>query len=232
MKKHFLSFLAVFLFVSSCSTVNNVYKRNIVKILPKEAITWDLAECNKILNFYTSHNSVNGIGTVNQTVSIDALLLNKTSIKAIARKEVIEKRLDPNDYYSILNEYLMEFTSFSYNFSTGEIIESDSNFTKGYTFKIFFENISDPYQPIFLEDGYSYFFLENMDGEFSRVTQVTGLYVEDYFQLDGYLDAIITFSPFSTIGKRLFEEKNLNESYKLVFNGLLEEPISIKWILE
>ncbi len=75
-------------------------------------------------------------------------------------------------------------------------------------FKIYFENISDPYQPIFLEDGYSYFFLENAKGEFSRVTEVTGLFVEDYFQLDGYLDAIITFSPFSAGGKRLFETKD------------------------
>ena len=71
-----------------------------------------------------------------------------------------------------------------------------------------------------------------MKGEFSRVTKVTGLFVEDYFQLDGYLDAIITFSPFSTTGKLLFAEKDLNESYMLIFNGLQSDPIGIKWILE
>jgi len=80
-----------------------------------------------------------------------------------------------------------------------------------------------------LEDGYSYFFLENLKGEFSRVTEVTGLFVEDYFQLDGYLEAVITYSLFSSSGKRIFNSNTLNESYKLIFNGLQKEPIIIRW---
>jgi hypothetical protein len=70
-----------------------------------------------------------------------------------------------------------------------------------------------------------------MNGEFSRVTEVAGLFVEDYLQLDGYLDVVITFSPFSSIGKRLFNSNTLNESYKLVFNGLQEDPIIVQWQL-
>lgn len=227
-----LSFILLFV---GCSATNYVYKNRIAKILPYDANSWTLDECNKILKFYTSDNSTNQIfksSPVNQKVIIKALLLNKTSIKAMARKEVIEKRLDKEEFYIILDNYLQEFTSLKYNYETGKIIEADTNFINGYSFKIYFENISQPYQPIFLEDGYSYFFLENMKGEFSRVTKVTGLFVEDYFQLDGYLDAIITFSPFSTNGKLLFADKDLNESYVLVFNGLQDDPIGIKWILE
>lgn len=230
-----ISIIFTFIFIfSSCSSTTYVYRSKIVKILPKNASNWNLEECNKIIKFYTADNSTNQIirsSPVNQKVYIKALLLNKTSLKAIARKEVIEKRLDPNDYYSIIEKYLKEFTSLTYNSSRNEIIEADPNFTKGYSFKIYFENISDPYDPILMEDGYSYFFLENMIEEFSRVTEVAGLFVEDYFQLDGYLNAVLTFSPFSTNGKRLFEEKNLNESYKLVFNGLQNEPIVIQWNL-
>jgi hypothetical protein len=118
-----------------------------------------------------------------------------------------------------------------YDDSTGNIIDADKNFTKGYTFKIYFENISEPYEPIFLLDGYSYFFLENLNGEFSRVSEVSGLYVEDYFQLDGYLNANITFSPFSTSSNRLFKSKVLDESYRLIFNGLQRTPIVLQWNL-
>lgn len=233
-KPHYILFLIAFL-LSACSTTTYVSKKKLLKILPQNVQSLSLEDCNKILDFYTSGNITNQIfnnGPINQKVMIKALLLNEISIKAMSRKEVIEKRLDKTEYYNILNLYLKDFTSLTYNGKTNQIEEADPKFTKGYSFKIHFENISDPYEPIFLEDGYSYFFLENMKGEFSRVTNVSGLFVEDYFQLDGYLDAVITFSPFSNDGTRIFEQKDLNESYKLVFNGLQNEPIIVKWILK
>jgi hypothetical protein len=234
-KKLILILLAcTFLFIN-CTSTTYLNNKKIVEILPKAAVIWSLDDCNKILDFYTADNSTNQIfqsSPINKKVYIKALLLNKASVKALARKEVIEKRLDDKEFYSVLETYLKEFTSLTYNDSSKKIIEADSSFAKGYSFNIHFENISNPYEPIFLEDGYSYFFLENMTGEFSRVTEVSGLFVEDYFQLDDYLDAIITFSPFSTIGKRLFDEKDLNESYKLVFNGLRNDSISVQWILK
>jgi hypothetical protein len=235
MKKILSILLVVTFLLFSCTSLTHIDKQKIDSILPKDASEWSLEECNKILLFYTASNSSNLIfksTPVNRIVFIKALLLNKTSVKALTRKEVIEKRLDDIEYYPILETYLKEFTSLTYDNSRKEIIEADSNFSKGYSFKIYFENISNPYKPIFLEDGYSYFFLENMNGEFSRVTEVSGLFVEDYFQLDGYLDAIITFSPFSTIGKRLFDDKNLNESYKLVFNGFRDDSIGVEWLLK
>ncbi|MCB0747053.1 MAG: hypothetical protein KDC90_06255 [Ignavibacteriae bacterium] len=218
--------------LTSCITPTYVNKKEIIKILPKDAVTWNLEECNEILDFYTTDNSPKNLfqkAPINQKVYIKVLLINKLTVKAMSRKEVIEKRLDEKDYYIILNNYLNDFTSLKYDESRNEIVEADPNFTNGYSFKIYFENISDPFTPIFLEDGYSYFFLENMKGDFSRVTNVTGLFVEDYFQLDGYLTAILNFSPFAENGKRIFEAKDLNESYKLVFNGLQLDPIVIQW---
>lgn len=235
MKKLLFILSISFLLLPSCTSTKYVYQSKILNILPKDGAEWSIDECNKILDFYTADNTTNKMfnsAPINQKVYIKVLLLNKTTLKAMARKEVIEKRIDKNDYYRILEAYLSRYTSLTYNKDRKEIIEADTNFSKGYTFKIYFENISDPYQPIFLDDGYSYFFLENMDGEFSRVIEVEGLFVEDYFQLDGYLDAILTFSPFSSAGKRLFDDKNLNESYNLVFNGLQKESIGIKWVLK
>jgi len=235
MKKLPFILLLLTILLNNCSPVKYVNNKQIVKIFPRNGIDWSLEECNQIIDFYSTNISPNQLFNSkpnNQKVFIKTLLLNKNSIQAMSKKEIIEKRLNKEDYYKILDSYLREFTSLTYSKSREQIIEADSNFSKGYSFKIYFENTSDPFEPIFLEDGYSYFFLENMNGEFSRVTEVTGLFVEDYFQLDGYLDVIVTFSPFSTIGRRLFEEKNLNESYRLVFNGLQKEPIIVQWILQ
>ena len=235
MKKFLLAISILSFTLISCSSIKYVNKKNLSITFSKDAKNWELSECDKILNFYTADNLSNHIfqtAPINQKVFVKALLLNETTVKAMSRKEVIEKRLKPEEYYDILANYLSQFTSLKYDKTRNEIIEADPNFTKGYCFKIYFENISDPYKPVFLEDGYSYFFLENKNGEFSRVTEVSGLFVEDYFQLDGYLDAIITFSPFSAAGKRLFETKDLNESYRLVFNGLQDDSIVIQWMVK
>lgn len=235
MIKQIIPFTLFIIILTSCSTVKYVDTKILENYYRNNPLTWSLKECNSILDFYTSDNMINLVfnkGPINPDVIIKALLLNSTSLKALSRKEMIEKRLDEKDYYQILNTYLTEFTSLKYDESQNKIVEADSNFNKGYSFKMYFENITDPFRPILLEDGYSYFFLENLSGEFSRVTAVTGLFVEEYFQLDGYLDAIITFSPFSNNGKKLFDSKDLNESYMLVFNGLKDEPIIIYWNLK
>jgi hypothetical protein len=226
-------FLLLFaLIITSCTPTKFVNKQRIISILPRDASKWTLEECNKIIDFYSVTNSGSQLfntAPLNLKVFIRALPLNKTVIKAIARKEVIEKRLNEDEYFPLLEDLLKEYTSLTYDPKRKSIVESDSNYTKGYSFKLYFENKSDPFEPIFLEDGYSYFFLENMDGNFSRVIEVMGLYAEDYIQLDGYLNVIVTFSPFAADGKRLFDSKDLNEGYRLVFNGLQSEPIVIEW---
>jgi len=234
-KIYFIFLILSIYFFHSCTSVNYVNKKKLVKIFSKDAVNWNIDECNKMLDFYAADNITHQFlnsSPINQNVLIKILLLNKATIKAMSRKEVIERRLKSEEYYSILDSYLTAFTSLKYDKTRNEIIESDPNYTKGYCFKVYIENISDPFQPIFLEDGYSYFFLENKEGDYSRVTEVSGLYAEDFIQLDGYLNVVITFSPFAVGGKRLFSSKNLNESYKLVFNGLQETSIEIEWNID
>ncbi|MBK8945187.1 MAG: hypothetical protein IPM32_07940 [Ignavibacteriae bacterium] len=228
MKNLFISFILIFL-ITSCAISKFVSKESISKIIIKDAENWSIEECDKILNYYSCSNMEAPILNVNPKVKIKVLLLNINSVKAIARKEVIEKRLLENEYFQILSNYLNEFTNFSYDEKLKKIVENNSDSLKGFSFKMYFENMSSPFEPIFLEDGYSYFFLENMNGNFSRITNVKGLFVEEYFQLDGYLNAIITFSQFDQNGKRIFNSSDLNEDYKIVFNGFQSNPINISW---
>ncbi len=229
-----LFILVLFFFFVSCSPASYVNKKIILPITLKLPNLWTLEDCNKIIDYYTISNVGSNLfnnSPTRQDVFIRAMPFNKNTVAAITKKEVIEKRLPQEDYLPILKSYLEAYTNYTYDASSGKIVEQDSNYSQGYSFKVFLENTTDPFEPIFLEDGYSYFFLENMNRSFSRVVEVTGLYAEDYIQLDGYLNVIITFSPFSVDGKRLFDNKDLNESYQLVFNGLQKEPISIQWNL-
>ncbi len=232
MKYLYFRLLVLILILQSCVTVNLVKKSSIEPILSKDVVDWSLDECNTVLDFYGIDNVTYkplNLEPIKQKVLIKVLPLNTITVQAIAKKETIEKRLTNEDYYSILKTYLDRYTSYTYDSLKNEIVVADTDFTNGYSFKMYFENTSDPYEPIFLEDGYSYFFLENMNGDFSRVMNVSGLFVEQYFQLDDYLNAIIKFSPFSDNGKRLFNSKDLNENYRLVFNGLQKDSIVIEW---
>jgi len=218
-------------FLASCSSVSNVEKLTIVPILEKNITTWNLDECNTIIEHYSSTNKIPEIFKTLRTndVAIKVLSLNKNVITAIVRKEIIEKRFDNNVFKYNLKEYLEEYSSYTLDTNIMKIEIADSNYSSGISFKLFLENVTDPFEPIFLEDGYSYFFLENQNGKFSRVNEVTGLYVEDYIQLDGYLNVVVTFSPFASDGSRLFSSNDLDENYKLIFNGLQKEPIVIEW---
>ncbi|MCB0750272.1 MAG: hypothetical protein KDC52_02230 [Ignavibacteriae bacterium] len=230
----FCSLILVFV-LNNCAPVKYVNQKTITPITFKSANTWSLEECNNIIDYYTVTNNEDNLfnaAPLNPDVFIRVVPLNNIVIQALAQKEVIEKRLDQSEFNLVLKNYLEAYTSFTADTISGKIIDMDSSFTKGFSFKVFFENMTDPFEPIFLEDGYAYFFLENMKGNFSRVIEVTGLYVEDYIQLDGYLNVIITFSPFAADGKRLFDDKDLNESYRMVFNGLEKDPIVIQWNLK
>jgi len=234
MKKLLLIFFSISIFLSNCASIKHAYKQVITTILEKDANFWSIEECNKVLKFYSADNKTNHIFSSvpsKRKVLIKTMPLNKNTISALSRKEVIEKRLEDEKFFEILDSYLNEYTSFRYDQNENKIVEADTNYSKGYSFNVYFENVSDPYEPIFLEDGYSYFFLENLSGDYSRVTEVSGMFVEEYLQLDGYLSAVLTFSPFSSTGKRIFFNKNLDESYRLVFNGLQDDPIAIHWNL-
>jgi len=233
MRKHLIILFPI-IFLIGCTPAKFVTKKIILPIYLKSPNLWTLEDCNKIIDYYTVSNFESNLfnnSPMRQDVFIRAMPFNKNTVTALAKKEIIEKRLPETDFVPILKNYLEAYTNFTYNSALNKIVEQDSNYSRGYSFNIFLENTTDPFEPIFLEDGYSYFFLENMNESFSRVIEVTGLYAEDYIQLDGYLNVIITFSPFSADGRRLFNNKDLNESYQLVFNGLQKEPISIQWNL-
>jgi hypothetical protein len=233
MRKHLIILFPI-IFLIGCTPAKFVTKKIILPITLKSPNLWTLEDCNKIIDYYTVSNFASNLfnnSPMRQDVFIRAMPFNNNTVTALAKKEIIEKRLPEADFVPILKNYLEVYTNFTYNSALNKIVEQDSNYSRGYSFKIFLENTTDPFEPIFLEDGYSYFFLENMIESFSRVIEVTGLYAEDYIQLDGYLNVIITFSPFSADGRRLFNNKDLNESYRLVFNGLQKEPISIQWNL-
>ncbi len=219
----------IFLFSTNCSITKYVFTSSIKDYLQKPFVTWTIDDCNKIIKYY-SVSTKKSIPVLSKRpdISITALPLNKNVIQALAKKEAIEQRLNNTEYIARLKELLEQYTSFTLDTVFLQIMESDSNFTKGYSFKLYLENQTDPFKPIFLEDGYSYFFLENMNGKFSRIIEVTGLYAEDFIQLDNYLNVVVTFSPFATDGTRLFKNKDLSEAYKLVFNGLQEKPIVIE----
>lgn len=227
-------FILFVVFLSACTSSIYVRKNTLTSLVNGNPLEWDLVRCNKILEFYTIENRVNKIfskGEINKRIYIKAIPLNINTVKALSRKEIIEKRLKNEEYYGILSFYLKEFTDLRLDPKTSKIIEINDS-SRGYSFKVYFENITSPYSPIYLEDGYSYFFLENSNGDFSRVNNVSGLFVDDFFRVDDFLDAIITFAPTNDEGKKLFSSSNLEESYTLVFNGLEKEPLRLSWIVK
>ena len=229
--KIILLFLLILL-LSGCSIQKYILSSKLNPNLLSSFYTLSIDDCNKIINFYLlSNNKKNMLSVLDKKpqVVINALPLNKNVILALSRKEAIEKRLNKQEYLERLKDLLESYTSFTIDTVSVKIVPSDSIFTAGYSFKLYLENQTEPYHPIFLEDGYSYFFLENMKGKFSRIIEVTGLYAEDYIQLDGYLNVVITFSPFATDGTKLFKNKDLDQDYKLIFNGLLDKPITLTW---
>ncbi len=222
-------FIFVFLLLTSCSLTKYVFKSNFYDVLNKSSSTWTIKECKEIIQHYSLSTGKSNIFSTKTDVKIEALPLNKTVVLVLARKEAIEKRLNNQEYKNRLKDLLEAYTSFTIDTISMKVIPSESNFTNGYSFKLYLENTTDPFRPIFLDDGYSYFFLENKEGKFSRIIEVTGLYAEDYIQLDSYLNVVVTFSPFATDGTRLFKNKDLSEAYKLVFNGLQDKPITLEW---
>ena len=105
----------------------------------------------------------------------------------------------------------------------------DEGSLKGRSFQITFQNVSNPYRTIDLEDGYSYFFLENDKGEFTRVTEISGDFADNHLVLADYLKVYVTFSRLTDEGKQLFPDESMRTGYKLIFNGLQKEPIILEY---
>ncbi len=148
--------------------------------------------------------------------------------------EAILQRLTNKDFYSRFKSNLEEFTRFTLNehnkITYNISLPKDSS--NGISFKLYFKNLSEPYRPIDLENGYGYFFLENNERNFSRVISIRGSYADYNFVLFDYLRVTVTFSEFNDRGNKLFEgEKDLKD-FRLIFNAIDDKPIILRWNFE
>jgi hypothetical protein len=223
----------------SCRPVKKVSKVGIEEIIANSSASWTVEECDAIINYsscsniedYWSNDLAMTLSTYD--VFITAVRLDKTSIQALVRKEAILKRIPHKDYLDRLKFYLEDYTNYMYDTTTSRVVRKKVNedSLKGLSFKIKFINATDPYGPIDIEDGYEYFFLENKNGQFSRVVEISGDYADNHFFLSDYLNVIVTYSRFTEEGKPLFINDNFEEGYKLVFNAMDNDPIIIDWKL-
>jgi len=234
---HILAVMVTIIIIISCSPVKKVTKVGIEEIIVNSSASWTVEECEAIINYsscsniedYWSNDLAMTLSTYD--VFINAVRLDKTSIQALVRKEAILKRISHKDYLDRLRLYLEDYTNYMYDTTTGNVVKKNisEDSLKGLSFKIRFNNATDPYRPIDIEDGYEYFFLENNRGEFSRVIEISGDYADHHFFLADYLNVIVTFSRFTDSGKALFVNNSYEEGYKLVFNALDSDPIIIDW---
>lgn len=232
----FVAFATYFLI--SCTSSKIVTTEKFNEILSKPESEWTYKDCENIISKYMSYNkngyeekytNVNYGGT---TVFIKAVPLNENVIRAKIRKESIIRRYSDEDYKLRLKNELEFYTNKTLNINDGRILLKSGidrfQFDK-LSFEIIFENISQPREPIEIEFASEAFFLENSEGEFSRVIEMSGYYVEDYFVVIDKLKAVITFSIYNDNGKPIFYGDNITKGYKLVFNGFQAEPIIVSW---
>ncbi|MBI9073233.1 MAG: hypothetical protein JEY94_16640 [Melioribacteraceae bacterium] len=235
MKAYFL--LIILFIISACAPlpISIMDEIQLEKITSNHFSEWSLEECEFIIaaqtssniNHYTSYEAALSISK--DRVFIDALPLNEIVIKALVRKTAIEKRLNNNEYKNLLNHELINYAGLELN-DAGKIVPTDiPTDSLSFSFKITFENVSNPYRPIIFEDGYSYFFLENKEGMFARVKEISGFFVEDDFILNDFLTVIITFKIKDDNNNSLFNIAYQNYDYSLVFNGLQPTPIKLSW---
>ena len=221
------------LFIFSCTSVKQVSRANLDKLTPNPYYEWSLEDCNVIITFHTLSNKVSPLVSEisSDDVIVTALPMNDLVLRAISRREAILKRLPDDECKQLLKYYFELYTNHEYIPETDQVIEKSlpEDSLKGLSFQLSFRNNTDPYHPVILDSGYEYFFLENSSGEFARVVEISGIYAETDFYLADYLELIITFNSKSEQNKLLFQNILSLNNYKLVFNGLEEDPIILKW---
>jgi len=230
-KKEVFFVITLFLMLLGCSQTKQLSKNELNNILNKSTSSWTIEECNKIINLATISNAAGfNSGTHFDDVFIRAQRLDYISIPALARKESILKRLSREDYLTRLLFYLEDYTNHTFDSSKREIVMKDivDDSLKGISFEITFQNVSNPYRAIDVEEGYDYFFLEDNEGEYCRVSEISGDYADDHFILSDYMNVVVTFSSKTDNGKLLFPNDTFTKKYKLIFNGLQKNPIILE----
>ena len=224
---------------AGCSSTKQIPIQDLLKITVKSFNDWSIDDCNNIINAQTVSNTDKYLsGSLAYELSgydvfVSAMPLNDMTIKAMAKKEALLKRLPEFDFKLLLQDYFHNYTNFDYDFETNKLIKKDilEDSLKGLTFQIVFRNNTDPYRPIILENGYEYFFLENQAGEYARVVEISGKFAETDFYLTDYLIVNVTFNSKSELNNLLFKDILSVKEFKLVFNGIDEDPVILEWKL-
>lgn len=238
MKKH-LVILTIFFTVISCARIEKISKTDFEGLLDKTPLQWSLSECNRLINLYTFSNYDNfgnesiGFKIVSTGIKISAVYLNKISLAAISRKEAILQRLTDKDFRLLLKDNLEEYTTYTLDENNrivkNPLMHKDSS--NGISFNLYFKNLTEPYRAIELENGYSYFFLENPEGRFGRVVSITGTYADYNIVINDFLRVTVTFSEYDDDGKKLYDDTEKIDSLALIFNALEDKPIKLIWNL-
>ncbi|MFQ5627262.1 MAG: hypothetical protein ACE5I1_00765 [bacterium] len=234
---YFVISCLVVLNVNSCAPTSQLTKAEITQLLAKHPESWTSQQCDSIIRSYTSSN-IPGYdasnpyqSTLGNKVYIKAAPFNRHVICATVRKEAFQKRFSTQKFRQRLKEDLESFTNFTIDPQNGKITGKPKTAASvdEFTFLVYFENITDPHRTIEVYKAEEGFFLEHKNGDFSRVKEISGSDIGNYFTLWGDLNAMITFSAFTDDGKRFsLNEGNIGE-YRLVFNGLQEKSIVLRW---
>jgi len=226
-------------FYSGCSSAIKVTKDGLKKTLAKSIDNWTLEECEGFLAYCTAYNKEGLNEKINERtksycdVYLKALPLQKNTIFALARKEAILKRFDTNMFRERLKEYFEKYTKYTIDIGTGLVgykPEIKDTTVEELSFQVTFENVSRPYHTIEVDRADEGFFIENSKGEFGRVIGISGYYIDETFLLSGEMRTVITFSLFKDNGEPLFNNQNIKDGYKLMFNGLQTDSIVIEWL--
>jgi hypothetical protein len=237
-KKTLLFYFALILLATSCAThpLQKISHKERSRILSKPTETWKIEECEAIINTFSTANSDWDIehpvdhSLYGMTISIKATPFTRDVVRAIVRKEAIERRFSVEKFRERLKEELESFTNYSLDAQTGEIIpkpRNAKNYLNEYIFKIYFVNVSDPYRTIEVYRAEEGFFLERDDGKFTRVSEISG--IDTFFRLTDDLYTMVTFSAFTDDGERLEFNERTMPRFKLVFTSLQKKPIELEW---
>ncbi len=213
-------------------------KKTVDAPLQQSPDSWSLDDCDNIMHYYTGLNKrglkllYNPGSRSAEKILIKAMPLNKHTISARMRKQAINRRLSTEEFHRRLQVELADYTNWTMDSTLTKIIHKSSigdTLLNEITFKLRFQNISEPHSSIEVFRAEEAFFLENLNGEFTRVIALGGLDADDYFVLVSDLTQEFTFSLLTDAGKKLtYDEKTYNQ-FKLIFNGLQSNPIVVEW---
>lgn len=230
--------LLIQLVILTCAAPENLSKKELTDLFSKPAETWSFEDCLAIIDKYSTANLSldfqisRGSSAYGKDIFIRATPFTKEVIKAIVRKESIQRRFSVKEFRKRLKQELEDFTNYSLDEQSGLVIAKPpdaENRIDEYTFEIYFLNTTDPYRTIRVYMAEEGFFLEKEDGKFTRVVGISGTDQEAYFVLYSDLYTMVTFSAFTDNGERLdFNETNMPQ-FRLVFTSLQREPIELDW---